>query len=139
MNESESPNMVSEFLGLFRERTDEQIKSDFIALDVNGNGQIDLNEFIMILRVALYKKITNISDLIAHLDGYKREQFSKKKVKFYRIILDYKIVDVFTTGTHSENADFMVQFKSAIKFLDTEEPNSKVNLDEIIKAIRKIN
>lgn len=139
MSEAEPPNMVLDFLRLFSGRTDEQIKSDFIALDTNTNGQLDFKEFITIVRVAVFNKFTHVSDLIAHLNGYKKEQTTKKgNIKYFRIMLDYVIVDDFTVGTPLENANFMTQFKSAIHFLDTD-LNGQVNLGEIIKLVRKIN
>lgn len=136
MTDVELPKMVATFLGLFRGETDDKIKSDMIQLDANCNGQIDLNEFIRIVRIAVCNNFTNVNDLIVHINSFKRERYTKKKVLFYEIVLNYKLNDDFTAGDKDKNEAFMAQFKSSIAFLDTD-LNGKVNLDELVKAVRR--
>lgn len=138
MSSVELPRMAASFLGLFKGETDEEIEKHFKDLDVNKNGELELMEFIMIIRVLFFNKFTNIDDLIKHLEPHKKEHWVKKsKNMCYQVILPYKIIDDFTTGTSDDNKAFMTQFKAGVNFLDKDK-NGKINLDEIIKVVRRL-
>ena len=138
MSTSELPKMVRQFLKLFRGETDDKIKADFNSIDSTMDGHIDLHEFIKVSRVAVYNNFTHSDELIEHLNIFRKEVVSRRSKKHYfSFVLDYKLVDDFTTGTEEENEAFMAKFKGAIKFLDTD-LSGKVDLDEIVKLVRDI-
>ena len=138
MSVEELPKMVRTFLKLFRGESDDKIKSDFVSIDSTMDGHIDLHEFIKVLRVAVYNNFKHTDELISHLNNYRNEVVSKRSHKHYfSFVLDYKLVDDFTTGTEEENKAFLIQFKGALKFLDTD-LSGKVDLNEIVKLVRVI-
>jgi hypothetical protein len=95
-------------------------------------------EFIMIIRVFVFKDFSNINELIHHLTPFKKERWDKKSKKMrFEICIPYKIIDDFTIGTPDDNKAFMAQFRAGIVFLDKNK-NNTINLDEVIKVVRRL-
>ena len=67
MSSVELPKMAATFMGLFKGETDEEIRKNFDFLDISKNGELELMEFIMIIRVFVFKDFSNINELIHHL------------------------------------------------------------------------
>ena len=138
MSSVELPKMAATFMGLFKGETDEEIRKNFDFLDISKNGELELMEFIMIIRVFVFKDFSNINELINHLTPFKKERWDKKSKKMrFECVLPYKIIDDFTIGTPDDNKAFMAQFRAGIVFLDKNK-NNTINLDEVIKVVRRL-
>lgn len=97
------------------------------------------------LSKSLKKKYFGLNTRLKEIDAQQKLLLEEKEVimselakhDHFNFVLDYKLVDDFTIGTEDEKKAFLIQFKGALKFLDTD-LSGKVDLDEIVKLVRVI-